>query len=61
MLSSKPVAITVTTISSFNPSLITEPKIIFTSGSEAEATISAASCTSYKLKLAPPVMFMITP
>ncbi|MNE62491.1 hypothetical protein D3C80_1577740 [compost metagenome] len=34
---------------------------MFTSGSEAEVTISAASLTSYKERLEPTVMFIMTP
>ncbi|MNY44285.1 hypothetical protein D3C86_1792990 [compost metagenome] len=52
---------TVTRISSFSLSSITAPKIIFTSISEADATISAASFTSYKLRFIPPVIFIKTP
>ena len=58
---SKPVAITVITISSSRLSSITAPQIIFASGSTLLCTNSAAVFTSCNPKLAPPVILIITP
>ena len=58
---SKPVAITVILISSFNVSSITAPKMIFASGSADSLTTSAASYTSSAPKSPPPVKLSITP
>ena len=58
---SKPVAITVITISSSRLSSITAPKIMFASGSTLLCTNSAAVFTSCNPRFEPPVIFMITP
>ena len=58
---SKPVAITVITISSPNDSSITDPQIIFASGSTLLWTNSAAVLISCNPKSLPPVMLIITP
>ena len=58
---SKPVAITVMTISSSKLSSITAPKMIFASGSTLLCTNSAAVFTSCNPKSGPPVILMITP
>ena len=57
--SSKPVAITVTITSSFKFSLITAPKIILISLLALCLTTSAASSASNRVKLVPPVTFII--
>ena len=60
-LSEKPVAITVTRISSCSVSSITAPKMITASGSAASAMISAASLTSKRPRLLLPVMLSRMP
>ena len=59
MLSSKPVAITVTITSSFKFSLITAPKIVLISVLAAFLTTSAASSASNKVSELPPVILII--
>ena len=60
-LLSKPVAMTVTLISSWKVSLMTAPKMMFASGSTASATMAAASLTSNRLRSEPPVMLRRIP
>jgi hypothetical protein len=57
----KPVAITVTRISSPTPSSITAPKITFAFASAALVTTSAASFTSNRPRSGPPVMLSRIP
>ena len=55
-LASKPVAMTVMATSSLRRSLKLVPKMMFASGSAAALISSAASWTSYRLRLVEPVM-----
>jgi hypothetical protein len=58
---SNPVAITVMAISSPIRSSMTVPKMMFASGSAVARMISAASSTSNRLSVGPPVTLNSTP